>query len=517
MLSFFNKRFFIIFLFPIILGGLAVLSFQPFNFFFLNFLSLPLLFYLIVYVKKKSKSVYRKKPFLKNLFILGTSYGFGFFFFGIYWIANSLTFDDSFKYLIPFSLILVPLFLSLFFSLPILLIGNFCEKNISSIFLISLTFSLSDFIRSKIFTGFPWNIWSYSFSWSIESLQILHIIGIFSLNVFIITIFFLPSIFFMKNKSKYFFISFFVILIFSNYFYGSYKINSMQQTDNSKKINFKIVSAGMNLSDFKDDLEVASKLIKYSDPEKKKKTIFVWPEGIFLNENFHQKSDVKNLFTRAFSENHLIILGANTVKITSLGQKYFNSMIVVDKNLKFISQYDKKKLVPFGEFLPFEKFLNYIGLKKITPGYSSFSKGTGGALINIKFESQTINILPLICYEIIFPNLIEKYSKYNFIINISEDAWFGKSIGPHQHFAKAVFRSIESGVYTVRSANKGISAFISPQGKILKNLQPNEIGNIELSVPIYEKNKNKIRKDLIFFLLLITYISTFFVLRKFKI
>ena len=251
--------------------------------------------------------------------------------------------------------------------------------------------------------------------------------------------------------------------------------------------------------------------------KKKKKTIFVWPEGIFLNENFHQKSDVKNLFTRAFSENHLIILGANTVKITSLGQKYFNSMIVVDKNLKFISQYDKKKLVPFGEFLPFEKFLNYIGLKKITPGYSSFSKGTGGALINIKFESQTINILPLICYEIIFPNLIEKYSKYNFIINISEDAWFGKSIGPHQHFAKAVFRSIESGVYTVRSANKGISAFISPQGKILKNLQPNEIGNIELSVPIYEKNKNKIRKDLIFFLLLITYISTFFVLRKFKI
>ena len=115
MLSFFNKRFFIIFLFPILLGGFTTLSFQPFNLFFLNFISLPLLFYSIIYVKKKSKSVYRKKPFLKNLFILGTSYGFGFFFFGIFWIANSLTFDDSFKYLIPFSLILIPLFLSLFF------------------------------------------------------------------------------------------------------------------------------------------------------------------------------------------------------------------------------------------------------------------------------------------------------------------------------------------------------------------------------------------------------------------
>ena len=205
MLNFFNKRFFIIFLFPLLLGGLTVLSFQPFNFFFVNFLSLSLLFFSIVYVKKKSKSIYRKKPYLKNLFILGTSYGFGFFFFGNYWIAYSLTFDESFKFLIPLSLILIPLFLSLFFSLPILLIGNFCEKNISSIFLTSLAFSLSDFIRSKILTGFPWNTWSYSLSWSIESLQILSTIGLFSLNLLIITIFFVRSVFFFKRKIKYFF------------------------------------------------------------------------------------------------------------------------------------------------------------------------------------------------------------------------------------------------------------------------------------------------------------------------
>ncbi len=80
MLSFFNKRFFIIFVFPLIYGGLTTLSFQPFNYFFINFLSLSLLFFSIIYVKKKSKSVYRKKPYFINLFILGTSYGFGFFF-----------------------------------------------------------------------------------------------------------------------------------------------------------------------------------------------------------------------------------------------------------------------------------------------------------------------------------------------------------------------------------------------------------------------------------------------------
>ena len=102
MINFFNKRIFILFIFPIILGGISVLSFQPFNVFLLNFLTLPALFYLILYVKKKSKSIYRKKPFVKNLFILGTSYGFGFFFFGLYWIIYSMTFDDAFKIFIPF-------------------------------------------------------------------------------------------------------------------------------------------------------------------------------------------------------------------------------------------------------------------------------------------------------------------------------------------------------------------------------------------------------------------------------
>ena len=273
----------------------------------------------------------------------------------------------------------------------------------------------------------------------------------------------------------------------------------------------------MNLSDFKNETEVASKLIKYSDPIMEKNTIFIWPEGVFLNEDFNENKDIKELFSKKFSKNHLIILGANTQKKNSLGEKYFNSMIVVDKNLNFISQYDKKKLVPFGEFLPFEKFLSFLGLKKVTAGYSSFSKGTGESVINIRLDDKNIKILSLICYEVIFPDLIDKYNKYNFIINISEDAWFGKSIGPHQHFSKVVFRSIESGVYTIRSANKGVSAFISPQGKILKNLQPDEIGNIELMVPILEKSKKKYKKDLIFFLLLITYILTFFILRKLKI
>ena len=115
--KYFNNRYVILYALPFLLGGLSILSFQPFNFTIINFLILPIFFYLIIFIKKKSKSTYRKKPFKKNLFIAGSAFGFGFYLCGIHWITHSLTFDDNFKILIPFGLILVPLFLSLFTSL----------------------------------------------------------------------------------------------------------------------------------------------------------------------------------------------------------------------------------------------------------------------------------------------------------------------------------------------------------------------------------------------------------------
>ena len=130
----FDNRYFILYFLPFLIGSLSVLSFQPFNFTFLNFFTLPACFYLIVYIKKKSKGIYRKKPYKKNLFFFGTAFGFGFYLSGIHWITNSLTFDENFKILIPFGLILIPLFLSLFFSIITLLIGPYINLNFRSLF-----------------------------------------------------------------------------------------------------------------------------------------------------------------------------------------------------------------------------------------------------------------------------------------------------------------------------------------------------------------------------------------------
>jgi apolipoprotein N-acyltransferase len=154
--------------------------------------------------------------------------------------------------------------------------------------------------------------------------------------------------------------------------------------------------------------------------------------------------------------------------------------------------------------------LSKFGLKKITEGYGSFSKGSS----NDNFVLNNINILPLICYELIFPELSQ--NQKNIIINISEDAWFGDTIGPNQHFAKAIFRAIENNVYLVRSANKGFSAFIDNKGIIKKVLKPNERGAIELNVPIINNAQKKYKFDLIFFVLLFTAVSSFIILKKYE-
>ena len=213
------------------------------------------------------------------------------------------------------------------------------------------------------------------------------------------------------------------------------------------------------------------------------------------------------MISEKFSKKHFIIFGANT--LDPISGKFFNSMLAVDNNFKIIQSYNKRKLVPFGEFLPFESFLNNFGLKKITEGHGSFLKGEKNKNLLI----ENLNILPLICYEVIFTDLIQKSTKdTNMIINISEDGWFGESIGPDQHFSKSVFRAIENDTFFLRSTNQGVSAIIDNKGNIIKQLDWNEAGNIEFEVPLIKSNK--IKNDLIFFILLITYLFIFLIYKK---
>ena len=197
--------------------------------------------------------------------------------------------------------------------------------------------------------------------------------------------------------------------------------------------------------------------------------------------------------------------------ISKLTIKYFNSFTVYDHNLEILNSYNKVNLVPFGEFLPFEKTLSLLGLKTITNNYQSYSRGKKRNIIELNKANFSVRLLPLICYEIIYTGNISKIRDFDFIVNISEDGWFGNSIGPHQHFAHSIFRAIESGKYLLRSANNGISAIINPTGKIEKKIEFDQIGYIDFKdkkifkETVFSKYGNKI-----FLVLILLYIFLIF-------
>ena len=261
-----NNRFLVLYISPFCLGLMAVLSFQPFNLSFINFISFPIFFFLVVYVKKKSQSVYRKKPYRKNLFLLGLLFGFGFYLSGIFWISFSLTFDKNFIFLIPFAVILIPLFLALFTGLTILLVGQFLSYNFTSILLFAGSMAFSDYVRGKILTGFPWNVWGYSWSWLTEVLQVLNLIGLFSFNLLVITIFTLPALMFFRitriKKFTIFGLSFF--FIFLTYIYGTFIINKnkglLNYVNEKNKVYIKVISPNFELKYYSSAEEIKKKI-----------------------------------------------------------------------------------------------------------------------------------------------------------------------------------------------------------------------------------------------------------------
>ena len=498
----------------IFLGALSSFSLPPYNYFLINFITFSLFFIFLI-----NKNNTQKNNFY--YFKYGWLFGFGYFFGGLYWITIALTFDKNFQILIPISLILIPSFLAIFYGLAVYFFSFFKKnKNISLVLILSISIGIVEFIRGSILTGFPWNLFVFSFSNNLEFIQILSVLGTYSFNIICITFFLTPAVFILRNtKIEIFFCLTSILLAVSFLIYGNIRLNDQNLTTKKEnEFTIKIVSSKIDINRFynpDNEQQILEELISLSNPNPDKSTLFIWPEGILTSTNLNELKRYKNLFTKNFSEKHLIILGINNKILNNSDKKIYNSLVVIDKNLNLKDIYYKNKLVPFGEFLPLEKFLGLLGLRSITYGYQSFSSGKIRDVIKIKDEYFDLSFLPLICYEIIYSGKLYKDSNFNFVVNISEDGWFGNSVGPHQHFVHSIFRSIEEGKSIIRSANNGISAYVDTKGRVVKKIESTQGGVIEITgtdeqkQTIFFKNGNNI-----FFYLLIIYISLFFFINK---
>ena len=487
--------------FVFLLGLISSFSLPPYGLFYLNFFSYPALLYiLLLHTKNKIKS-----------FNVGWMFGFGYFISNLYWITNSLTFEDIFKPLIPFALILIPLFLGLFYGLSTLTFSFLNpKKNFLSILILATSLSIFEYIKGFVFGGFPWNLISYSFVNYLEFIQLLSITGTYAFNSIIILLFLLPTILFFNYK-KNIKISIFVftlLLFFSNYFWGNLNLKKHELSEKEDLgFTIKIISPNININRYfqnEKPSEFISELINISDPNPLMETLFIFPEGILSSIYFEDLKKFKNLFSSNYSAKHKIILGMSIHERL----KIYNSLLVLDNELNVIDRYYKNKLVPFGEYLPFEKILGNLGFKKITQGYHSFSADKQRDQIKL----NGYNFMPLICYEVIYSGKININKKnYDFILNISEDGWFGNSIGPYQHFSHSIFRSIEEGKPLIRSSNNGFSAFVNSKGQVIDKNLTTEKGFIEINS--FKRSKNTIfssNGNKIFFYFLFIYISLIF-------
>ena len=438
-----------------IAGAVATFSNAPFSI-------LPLIFFIgfgIYQINFQSSLI--------KIFFSGWFLGLGWFSFGLYWIGSAFFMADTYHvFLMPIAIILLPCLLAVFWGCACVC-GKLVHRNTTfSIIYIIVFLSLFEYLRAKLFSGFPWLMPSIILASNVYLIQIFSFIGSFSSNIIVLIISVLPFILFsnLKGKNTLLFILVIpIVILFSCGIFRYYKKTHIQNTDQLVTIvqpNIKQKNKWI-LKNREQHLNNLSKLsIQHNDDFYNKKRIIIWPETSFegsIPSETKLLSDIGKKILK--NKNTTLILGL----LRTDKNKVFNSLIFLNSKGNIIHTYDKIKLVPFGEYIPFR---NYLGVLKDMLPPKDFTSGKLKSKPSIYgFE----NIITLICYEILFTDEIFRRlsENTNLLINITNDAWFGKTIGPYQHLALAKIKAVEFGLPLARVANTGISAYVSPYGEII--------------------------------------------------
>ena len=475
----------------LILGLLTSLLFPPYFFLPLGFI----IFTSLCLLLDSNKENYSNLNILIKFFV----FGFGLFISYLFWLKNPFfIFEETRNFFLVFLLliILLSVILSLIFTI-IYKLG----KNIPIIFLIPFMFTITEYIISVIFYGFPWFTFSLIISSNEYLLFSLKSFGTLISSYLIIQIFCLPFIFItkvnLKKEMRYlavFFVTPIIFLLISN-------VNLKNNILKTKTIDLEIFQLNFKNND------------KSLTPEKKLNTIINNIQRstadllIFGENNFPYLLDNLDLkiLKDSLNDNQVLIIGATRFE----NKKYYNSLISITKsNVKY---FDKKILVHFGEFLPLRDSLNF--LERIV-GPNNFSNGKEQRLINLP---NNISFIPVICYEIVFYwKLLNKLNyNSNFIINITNDFWFGEYIGPYQHFYLTKIRAAEFNKPIIRVSNNGISAVINNKGSIIKNTKLNNTEKFKHKLNLQE-NINFVNLHLMLkiYFLIIFLLITFYYSRK---
>lgn len=469
-----SKRLLIAF----ISGVLAAFSMPPYGVFPVLFVSFPMLIWLI----ETARTMGTAKANHKHAFWLGWSFGFGFFLNGLWWVGMAFLVDKKFIALAPFAVMLLPAGLALFYGVAAMATLLFKKRGIIPFILM---FFMAEMVRSIILTGFPWNLFGYALTQWLPLAQSASFIGVNGLTLIALIIFSTPA---MRSKTPVF-LSIFALIVMSGF--GYYRLMA-HKTTYQEKISLRLLQPDIQ-QDAKFNRnnrdKILAQYITLSDSATSHKrtglndiTHLIWPESAFPFFLAEEKDALAQI-TRALPQNTTLITGAVRKGELLPGRSFpqvFNSILALNSSGEFVASYDKVKLVPFGEFLPFQNMMESLGFEQLTRVAGGFSSGKKHHSITLK---NTPSFSPIICYEVIFTGKVTGEKRPEWLLNVTNDAWFGRTPGPYQHFHMASVRAIEEGLPLVRAANSGISGVIDPLGRLIAALPLGERGVVDSYLP----------------------------------
>ncbi len=479
-------------------GALSALALPPLFWAPVLFLTLPTLVLLLDAADAdppSHKRVWHPARLMRGAFSVGWWFGFGYFLAGLYWIAEALTVNASaHAWLIPFALIFIPGGLALFIAIPCAIAGRFWGLGFSRVGLLASLLTIGEMARGVLFTGFPWNGFHSALGIHDSLLQGMSVVGATAASLLVLLVAMSPGgiwpLRLTNNRARLAGL-FCFILALAWIGFGVARLVSAEDrfVENAQ---FRLVQPNIAQVDkWKPELgsqhfnTLLRLTLEGSSPQSLgllSTTHVVWPESAFpflLN----QRPDALAAIGQALPLGTQLLAGAIRTEPRGQDRVFYNAIYAFNDRGEIADAYDKVRLVPFGEFLPFADLVDRAGLRPIVSAPAGFERGRDPRTLD---GSAGLRGLALICYEIIFPGFVRdgvRADTPDYLLNLTNDAWFGSSAGPHQHFFQARLRAVELGLPMVRSANTGISAVADSYGRVTGQLGINTQGVLDARLP----------------------------------
>jgi len=471
-------------------GTLSTLALEPIGLWPLMFVSFSILIWLVDGI---ATTRWRG---MFSAFATGWWFGFGYLLTGLYWIGYAFLVDvQTFGWLLPFAVISLPAAMAVYTGAGVALARLLWTRGALRILTLAASLTVSEWLRGHLFTGFPWNVYGYGLTEWLPFAQSASLVGLWGLTFIAVAVFASPAVLVDERadtRRPWLTPTCAAVVLVAMAAFGlarlaktptkfvdGVKLRIMQPNlPQDEKFNYSAKAATMARYLALSDRATGPRSSGISDV-----THLIWPESAFPFF-LTREPDAMAQIADFLPTGTVLITGAVRAPPNVQGRitRAYNSVYVIDHDGSILSIYDKVHLVPFGEYLPFQDFLERRGLMNLTKVQGGFIAGERHRTLQ---APRAPNFAPLVCYEAIFPgeNVPRDEERPGWLLNLTNDAWFGISSGPYQHLHQARIQAIAEGLPLVRAANNGISAVVDPLGRIISSLPLGTDGVIDSALP----------------------------------